>query len=284
MVNFKQSRNWTFTDFKLVNWEEFYKENTNKIRFIAWGVEVCPTSQKKHNQGWIQLYNKKTLGGVKKLMGDKVHLECTRGTPEQNDTYCKKDGKYTTCGSFISQGERTDLQGTYERIMEGETTLRDVANDDFYTYCRYRNGFQDAQKWADEKLSREFRKVEVIVHAGDSGTGKTRTAMESHAAENIFKVEGSEMHWFDGYQGEDILIIDDYSNDIKITRLLNLLDGYKLRLPIKGSFTYARWTKVYITTNLTREELHPLAKNAHIKALNRRITQWINFKNCQSAA
>ncbi len=278
MVNFTQSRNWSFTDFSLVNWDEFFKLHEDKVRFIAWGEEICPSTQNTHYQGWIQLFNKKTLGGMKKLMGGQVHLESTRGTPEQNDIYCKKDGKYSTRGKFISQGERTDLQGTYNRIMDGSITLRDVAEEDFGTYCRYRNGFKDAQIWADAKLSREFRKVEVIVHAGATGTGKTRFAMEAHASEKIFKVEGSEMTWFDGYQGEDVLVIDDYSNDVKITRLLNLLDGYRLRLPIKGGFTYARWTKVYITTNLTREELHPFAKDAHKKALSRRITAWTHFK------
>ena len=34
------------------------------------------------------------------------------------------------------------------------------------------------------------------------------------------------------------------------------LDGYQLRLPIKGGHTYAYWNKVYITTNKPWENWH----------------------------
>ena len=123
----------------------------------------------------------------------------------------------------------------------------------------------------DKEKRKGFRAVETEVLSGPTGCGKTRRAMES---DNVYKIEGSSLQWWDGYEGESTILIDEYSNDVPITKLLNILDGYELRLPIKGGFTYANWNKVYITTNLKKSELHNNAKPEHINALNRRITKW----------
>lgn len=272
---FYQARNWFFTDWDKLDWAKLYAEWPEKIRFVAWGEEICPSTGRPHNQGWLQLTSKRTVEGVKRLVGSKViHLETRRGNEKQNEIYNSKEGKYKEVGKFILQGQHTDLDESYHAIMSGKKTIHDIANEQFSMYCRFRNGFGDAQEWADKALSKKFRKIEVIVHSGETGTGKTRKAMEG---EDVYKICACDIKWFDGYQGEKTLVIDDYNNDIKINRLLNLLDGYQLRLPIKGGFTYARWTTVYITTNLTRDELHPWAKPAHRRALDRRITNWTNF-------
>ena len=127
----------------------------------------------------------------------------------------------------------------------------------------------------DKKNRKKFRKVEVVVLSGSTGTGKTRKAME----EANYKITGNQLQWWDGYEGEKCICIDEYNNDIGITELLNILDGYELRLPIKGSFTYANWNKVYITTNLTKSQFHSNAKSEHRKALFRRVTKWQNLWN-----
>ena len=57
------------------------------------------------------------------------------------------------------------------------------------------------------------------------------------------------VEWWDGYDGDEILLIDDFYGQIKVARMLHLMRGYQCRLPIKGGFTYAMWQKVYITSN-----------------------------------
>ena len=92
-----------------------------------------------------------------------------------------------------------------------------------------------------------------------------------------YKIEGSEMEWWDGYEGEKTILIDEYDSQVSLPRLLNILDGYQLRLPIKGGFTYARWTKVIITSNIDPREWHPNAKPFHREALMRRLTKVIEM-------
>jgi hypothetical protein len=150
-------------------------------------------------------------------------------------------------------------------------SLDDVIIDDFQTYARYRNGFKDLDRVLNKRRAKKYRPIEVEVLYGPTGTGKTTRAMK----EADFKIEGSRLEWWDGYDGEKVIVIDEYNNDVKITRLLNILDNWKLSLPVKGGFTQAKYEKVIITTNLTPEEFHNQAKECHRKALFRRINRWI---------
>ncbi len=274
LSKFKQSRNWCFTDFKMLDYDEIYKSYKDIIRYIGIGKEICPKTGRAHIQGWIQFVNKKTLGGVKRILRSKeIHLETCRGTEIENDRYCGKEADFTHIGDFKIQGQRTDLEAIKKDLDEGKPMLS-IAQNYFSDFIRYFKGFQKYRELVQKDLGKAFRKVKVKLLTGPTGSGKTRYAMEYKPSET-YKITGSQLGWFDGYEGESILVIDEYSNDVKITQLLNILDGYQLRLPVKGGFTYARWTQVFITTNL--EELHLAAKPAHRDALHRRITSVESF-------
>lgn len=76
--------------------------------------------------------------------------------------------------------------------------------------------------------------------------------------------------WFDGYQGQHTLILDDFSGDYCAFRyLLRLLDKYKLKVEIKGGFAWAVWTTVVITSNI-----HPVGwyHDTDTSPLQRRLT------------
>ena len=98
---------------------------------------------------------------------------------------------------------------------------------------------------ATKKRSRAFRDLEVLVYWGETGTNKTRTPCDMGAY--LWCPNGAQ-EWWDGYDQEDILLIDQFYGQMRPARLCELLDGYSCRLPIKGGHTYAAWTKVYITS------------------------------------
>lgn len=271
-----QSRNYCFSDFQLLDIKKIYENYSDIIRYVCWGKEVCPKTLRDHYQGWIQFINKKRFNGAKKIFGcNKIHIESCYGNEFDNDKYCKKDGKYQSIGQFISQGYRSDIEQIKNKIDNGGTML-ECANDNFQLYLQYGRGLKEYKNMVDKKKRKAFRKVNVKVYSGSTGTGKTRRAMDQK--KDVFKITGSSLDWWDGYEGEEIIVIDEYNNDVPITKMLNILDGYELRLPIKGSFTYANWNKVIITTNLDMNEIHPCAKSEHKKALFRRITKWKQFK------
>jgi len=264
---FKQSRNWCFTDFEIRDIEGIFYKYDDIIRYVCFGQETCPKTKRKHQQGWIQFVNKKTLGGVKRIFASRqIHLEPCYGSESENDKYCQKDNRYTCLGQYVLQGQRTDLEDIKKRL-DNQDSMYSISNAHFGDFLRYHSGLYKYAQLVAKERTKKFRNVEVIFYSGKTGTGKTITAMR----EATFKIEGDSLDWWDGYENDKIICIDEYSNQIPVTRLLNILDGYQLRLPIKGGFTYANWNKIYVTTNLTKEELHPFAKDEHQRALIRRI-------------
>lgn len=278
---FKQSRNWCFTTFKEVEFVNIYNKYTDIIRYICVGDEICPKTKNKHYQGWVQFVNKKTMGGVKRIFSDKsMHLEPCRGSEFDNDKYCKKDNNFIQHGKFIIQGQRTDLEEIKNKIDNLEPMIN-IANDYFSDYIRYHNGFDKYRALVAKEKTKKFRKVNITVVHGSTGKGKTRFAMKN----SKFKITGHQLgqNWWDGYDLEESICIDEFANQIPITNMLNILDGYHLKLPIKGSFTYANWTNVIITSNINPMDWYPNAYNKHREALLRRINKIIDFDLYNSA-
>lgn len=274
------SRSYVFTSFNLNAFSDFgkkYKSGLNeKIRYIIFQHEICPTSQKEHIQGYLEFFSPKRIAGTKKLLNDNsIHLEKRRGTREEAQAYCKKkdtrkpNSKPEEYGSFEKggQGKRNDLK----EIIEKCETIEQLMDEHPDIYCKFRSGLKDIYARKLKKNTKKFRNVHTTLISGETGVGKTRKCVE--AEENFFLLTGDQLKkgWFDGYESEKCLIIDEYNNQVDITELLSLLDGYQKRLNVKGSFTYANWEKVYITTNLKLHEIHSKAKKAHRDALKRRI-------------
>lgn len=268
-----KNRSYCFTSFNPI------KPPTDaNIRYLIVGEEICPSTRKTHWQGYIELRKPQRISWIKKVFEDpSVHLEARRGTREQARDYCMKDGKYAEYGNFAAggQGTRNDLKSIANELVSGTKTIQDVMIEEPALYCKYRNGLKDIAQLGQQRKNQEFRQLYVEFITGPTGCGKTRGASEKFP--NAFLLHASELSknggsgWWDGYSGEETIIIDDYDNDTNITKMLNILDGYKLRLPLKGSFTYAAWKKVFITSNLRLHEVHPNAKPAHKDAFWRRI-------------
>lgn len=204
------------------------------IRYICWGTEKCPTTNKEHYQGFVIFTRTHRLRNAKRLVGggDDCHLEHRRGTRQQARDYCAKDGRFTEWGQF----ERL----THDDLFKQDLNFLKENYPAFF--CRYYKGL------ALLKSSNTIKWRDVAVHIlwGDPGTGKTRRVMEM---DDVYKLDHP-YKWWDGYFGEKILLIDDYKRGaIDRGFLLNILDGYKLRLETKGGHVWASWTKVYITTN-----------------------------------
>ncbi len=273
-VDYGVSRHWCVTIYD----EEFKKRMDEKlpeeIRYLITGDELTK-SGRKHWQTYLELRHKKLrISGVQKILECNAHCEVRWGDRDEAREYCKKDGKWKEWGEWIKgQGHRTDLAVIAQRLLDGEN-LRDVATEDPGLYCAYRNGFRDFAAWGQEKASRKFRQVEVQVVTGDTGTNKTRQALYTKGNDQdmqgyLLDAPGSgERLWFDGYEGQDTLIIDEFYGGIKYSTLLRLLDGHQYRCAVKGSHTYARWTKVIITSNKSPEDWYSFGMTP---ALARRI-------------
>lgn len=114
---------------------------------------------------------------------------------------------------------------------------------------------------------------------GEPGTGKTRYVYDNEKFEDIYELSSPNVSggalWFDGYQGEPVLLLDDFYGWIKLSFLLRLLDRYPLKLPIKGSFVQCQFRRIYVTSNTYWENWYDFEKlGSSLKgALERRLSK-----------
>lgn len=240
------------------------------MKYIIFGFEEGK-NHTPHLQGYVEYENAVGLKRVKRDISERAHVEKRRGTKKQARDYCKKDGNWWEHGEFTTQGERTDLEEIADSIKEGKP-LSLIAEEYPGQFIRYGRGIQNYALTV--KKSEKWRDVEVIVYWGKTGTGKTRKAM---AEESVYKLNANTNGtlWFDGYDGEKTLVLDDFYGWIRYGELLTLLDGYPYRCQIKGASTWAAWTKVIITSNKIVEDWYPSIND--IAALKRRISRTLQF-------
>lgn len=113
--------------------------------------------------------------------------------------------------------------------------------------------------------------VEVDYYWGATGTGKSHAA-DTKYPDAYWKISSNK--WWDGYKGEDTVIIDELSTEcIGITKLLTWFDKYKCRVEVKNGTVGLRATKFIITSNLSLDELLRDEKCEHKLAVKRKFKE-----------
>lgn len=91
---------------------------------------------------------------------------------------------------------------------------------------------------------------EVHVRWGESGSGKTRYVYDTYGVQNVFCLNPRGPRWCDGYDGEGVLLIDDYDGRQPSLRyVLMLADGRPTPLKSMGRFVRKHYRKIYITSH-----------------------------------
>jgi hypothetical protein len=269
------AKNWTFT-LNNYNDEEIdvlralgADHQTGGVKYLIFGRETAPDTGTPHLQGYISLQSRKSLSYIKNLVSSRAHFETAKGTPKQNRDYCSKDGEFEEFGTIPKgRGARNDLVAALE-LVRGGCTRRQLVEQCPQGYARAYRLVERAFSLYGPKRN---WKTKVIVYWGDAGTGKSKLAYEeaSAAEQPVYSHPGD--RWFDGYDGECNVIIDDFTGGMfHLGFLLKLLDRYPLKVPVKGS--YVEWLPktIWITSNIDPREWYPNAKPEHQVALMRRL-------------
>lgn len=265
-----ESKNWDFTlfekdDYKFTDFHDriFKVYQLNDISYYTYGMEECPTSGRLHLQGMIQFTTKKRMAKAKKMLQCKhISLRPLRfnSTMTELYDYTGKQTRLIEMGEVSKQGDRNDIK---QIIEDAKTkTYEQIWEEDNYTAIKYSRLIKEQRAMMIKKASKKFRNVEVIVYWGEAGTGKSRKVYEEIGDEYYKHDIANNKNWWNGYDGENAIWIDDFKGCLMpYTYLLNILDGYPLRLETKGSFTYANWEKVYITSNFEIADWYPNIEN-----------------------
>jgi len=270
----RSAKNWCFTlnNYTVQDVEALAQKGTESLEsrsifYLVFGREVGEGGT-PHLQGFVAFTKRKTLAYVRNYTLLKSHCEPAKGTPAQATTYCKKDGDYQEFGVCPGgAGRRNDLAKLYE-LIRGGADARTIADQFPSQYIRYRRSILDCI--AEQAIERNWES-DVRVLWGRTGTGKTRKVFDTHESKDIYVHPGDS--WFNGYEGQEVALFDDYNgSEFKLSYLLKLLDRYKMKVPVKGG--YVQWIPkiIYITSNKDPQQWYNNALEEHRDAMFRRIT------------
>lgn len=271
-IKMAQSKDWVFT----IN--NFVLADVQLLEDLECNYMIYQSEKGKqgtsHLQGFLQFNERKRMTQLKKIHPT-AHWEKRLGTPEQARDYCKKEDTYdgsfrSERGTMTKQGRRKDIKEFVDTVLTNKSELQ-ILEEHPNEYLKYSKVIDRIRLLKLKEDTKKFRKIEAVVYYGPPGSGKTRMVMDQYS-DTVYKLSvGNDTKiWFDNYDGENVLLIDDYDGKfIPYEMMLALLDGYQLRLPIKGSHTYARYTKVFITSNKHPDHWY----QDGLRALQRRINK-----------
>ncbi len=268
-----KSRNWCFTKFFEDNQDErcieylhnWFKENVQPIcvRAIA-QVERCPQTDRYHLQGYLEFPGGLTFEAVRRKLPS-AHIEPRRGSRHDAVDYCRKtESRVDDGGPWISymghaggedtftfavgQGKRNDLSSFIELMYESGLTA--AIEDEPAVFVRYHRGLERLNDRRLYDAAQRDCPREVFVLWGDPGTGKSRHVYESHGYQDVYRLPLGSTEWWDHYESQSVVLLDDFYGQIPLSRLLVITDRHPTLLPRKGSFSSATYRTLYITSNV----------------------------------
>lgn len=250
-------------------------------RYLVAGLERCPTTGRRHLQCYAYWDNATTWDRVHaRLAGHDYawHLERAGGTPEQNRSYCCKDGTWTERGTAPQQGARSDLASVRDSIAGdgGRVDELKLADAHFAQWCQYRTAFRE---YAAAVRGRRTDRTRLIWCWGNTGTGKSSWVAAS-AGSSAFFLSDHSGRWWDGYAGQLDVVIDDLSDgELPVSMLLRLADRLPLRVQLKGSSAEFTSVRLWITSNASPADIYSGATEEQIRAIYRRIDQLWRFQS-----
>ncbi|AGJ74752.1 replication-associated protein [Dragonfly associated cyclovirus 4] len=257
-----------YTEEDIIKTKEFL---TNNCKYGIFGKEVAPTTGTPHLQGYANLIKPMRFSTIKKHLHNGIHIEKANGSDEDNKRYCSKAGEIFETGNPQSQGKRNDLQSVVDTIQSGTTNIKQIASLHPTAFIKYFRGIKEYLR-SVVPIQPRFFKTEVYYYVGLPGTGKSRTALEeaqAHAPDSIYyKPRGL---WWDGYQQQKCVIIDDFYGWIKYDEMLKIMDRYPYQVQVKGGFEEFTSEKLWITTNVDTDFLYKF-EGYNTTAFDRRIT------------
>lgn len=266
---------FTLNNYTELEWHiciEFIKQ---RCKYGIIGKEIAPTTGTPHIQGFCNLKKPMRFSAIKQRIDNRIHIEKANGSDEDNRTYCSKSGDFFEEGTPIKRGERSDLQSVVADIQNGERNHTVLAKTYGATYIRYFRGIKEYIRIINPIEPRNF-KTDIYYYYGPPGTGKSRRALEEATATGggiYYKPRGL---WWDGYEQQNCVIIDDFYGWIKYDELLKICDRYPYKVQIKGGFEEFTSKKIWITSNVDTDLLYKF-DGYNVAAFERRITNKIFF-------
>lgn len=222
----------------------------SKCQWLTGQKEVGTNTNRPHWQLFVSFKRAVRLAAIRKLFGTRVHAEPSRS--EAAETYVHKEDT-AIAGTRFSLGEKafnrnskTDWALAKEKAKIG--ALDDVPPD---VYIKY---YRTLKSIAMDNMTKpnDLTMVAGIWIHGPPGVGKSHFARAQYGPDLYLKAQNK---WWDGYQGEKNVLLDDLDTKVLGHYLKIWADKYAFMAECKGSSIQIRPNNFIITSNYTPEQL-----------------------------
>jgi len=233
--------------FTLNNYTEVEEQDVQQwtCEYLVYGREKGEEGT-PHLQGCIKFKEKKSLAQMKKLQ-PRAHWETCRSV-QASTVYCKKDGDVFEKGTppqkngGDSQQERAEKN---KRLMT--ISLEELVESGELALTQVPLVKKARVILAQEHKPYQHDSTRGIWIYGPPGVGKTHRAREYEGTIYI----KAQNKWFDGYEGEDNIVIDDF--DTKGECLSHYMkiwsDKWSCSGEIKGGTVHLQHKRLIVTSN-----------------------------------
>ncbi len=190
-----------------------------------------------------------------------AYLAQAKGSNYDIKVYCtKQDTRIEEpfeIGQFVEMRQRTDYDEFRNALKSGASDLE--LFDNFYQIASTK-GLEKIQEERDlflnSKYTEQGRNVRTTFIYGPPGVGKTQSVFKEYGFKNVFRVSFYGKFQFNGYNGEKVLLFDEFAGQVNLGWLNQILDKYPLKLEVKGGHKIACYDKVFICSNLPFTEIY----------------------------
>lgn len=220
-----------------------------------------------HWQFMVATKAKTSLAALKKILGrgfGELHAELSR-SEAANEYVCKEStrvaGPWEHGAKPIRRNSKVDWEDVWTAAQSGDLA-RIPPNVRVVSYRTLRAIAADFSR--PEAIIRE-----VWVFWGISGSGKSRRAWDEAGLDAYGKCPRSK--FWDGYQGQEAVVFDEFRGGIDVSHILRWCDRYPVRVEIKGSSCPLVARKIWFTSNLDPRLWYPELDQESVAALIRRF-------------
>jgi len=213
-----------------------------KFSYVVVGEEVGSQGT-PHLQGYAEFVGKTRWAPIAKKYS--MHCELAR-TQAEAIAYCKKDGLFEERGTPRLEGglaEKARWRNIISLAEQGDLDTIKLEEPAVYLRC-YSTLLKIKQSMMPALP--ELDSLDNIWLWGPPGIGKSRTARDS--ANNFYPKPLNK--WWDGYLGQDTVIIDDWEKDCHLGHYLKIwADRYDFIGETKGGSVRIRPRHIFVTSN-----------------------------------
>lgn len=228
--------------------------------------EVGNETKTYHTHLFIYLKNPIRFDTLQNKFKNIAHIENVRGTGAENRDYVFKTGKWK-----LTDKSDTQIKNTQEEWGKLPNSIGSIVEDNqkFYgtLYQLIEDGYTDGEiikknpnyiplisKFPTIRnaiRTQEFaytrRNVEVYYVSGDYRWNKIKEIRDTYGDENVYSIADYNQP-FEDYDCQDVLILEEFDNNIPLPLLLHYLQDYPVKLPARYANKVSCFTKVYIVS------------------------------------